>query len=229
MFTYRMVRTFLLVSLPVSALLHAAEPAKPAQPAAAGTAKDAPKPAVVKASKEAVKDAPKTAAAQAAKAAATPGTAMAPTTSADRITLVRPTASVEIMAEPSKVWKKLVSPEGLQAFSIDQDKKKTLDKVGEFSHAALEGDKGNLVVTHVAKDREWRAAFEPENGNYLCSVRFQLKSQGNNTLLAYSDWYSDEKPATVDQTLKKSQQAMMEGLARFKGLIEKTSAAGANP
>lgn len=149
-----------------------------------------------------------------------------PSASADKITLARPTASLEIMAEPSKVWKKLVSNEGLTAFGLAGDKKKTLDKVGDNVHATVGGDAGNLVVTHIMKDGEWRAAFEPETGNYVRSVRFQLKAEGNGTLIAYSDWYSDEKTETVDKNLKDAERSMTESLARFKGLIEKTSAAG---
>ena len=92
----------------------------------------------------------------------------------------------------------------------------------------LVSDAGNLVVTHIVKDGEWRATFEPETGNYVCSVRFQLRAQGNNTLIAYSDWYSDEKTEIVDKNLKEVEKSMTESLARFKGLIEKTSAAGSD-
>ncbi|MDB5051771.1 MAG: hypothetical protein JWO30_4842 [Fibrobacteres bacterium] len=207
----RIIVAVMLVSLPFATLLYSAEAAKPA----AATAK-APAPAA-------------TLAAAPAKTGVTAApAAMGTTASADKITLVRPTASTEILSEPSKVWKKLVSAEGMNAFGVAEEKKKSLEKVGDNVRATVAGDAGNLVVTHVVKDSDWRAAFEPENGNYVCSIRFSLKAQGNNTLLVYSDWYSDEKPAMIDQNLKETEKSMTESLARFKGMIEKTSASG-NP
>lgn len=145
---------------------------------------------------------------------------------AERLTLVKPAASIELMAEPSKVWKRLTSAEGLAAFGLTGDKKRGLDKVGDNVHGTLAGDAGNVVVTHAAKETEWRAAFEPDKGNYVCSIRFTLKPQGKNTLLTFADWYSDEKPAMIDQNLKATEKSMQEGLARFKALVEKASAAG---
>lgn len=146
----------------------------------------------------------------------------------DKIVFSRPTASIEITAEPSKVWKKLTSHEGLAAFGVISDKKRNLDKVGDNVHATIAGDPGNLVVTHIVKESDWRAAFEPDAGTYTCAVRFMLKPQARNTVLTYSDWYSDEKAEMVDQNLEATGKAMSESLARFKGLMEKTSAAG-NP
>jgi hypothetical protein len=157
---------------------------------------------------------------------AVPFTALLTAASSDKIALARPTASTEIMAEPAKVWKKLVSAEGMDAFGVTAEKKKNLEKVGDNVRANVAGDAGTIVVTHIAKDSDWRAAFEPEKGNYICSIRFELKAQGNNTLLVYSDWYSDEKADKIEQNLKETEKSMVEGLARFKGLIEKTSTSG---
>ncbi|MDB5104388.1 MAG: hypothetical protein JWP91_2077 [Fibrobacteres bacterium] len=156
--------------------------------------------------------------------APSPAAVASATTHSDKIALSRPTASIEIMAEPSKVWKRLISNEGMNAFGVAGDKKRGLEKIGDNLHATIAGDEGNVVVTHVAKDAEWRAAFEPDKGNYICSVRFQLKPQGKNTLLTYADWYSDEKAEMVDRNLKETEKSMAESLARFKGLVEKASA-----
>jgi hypothetical protein len=154
------------------------------------------------------------------------GAAGAATVTSDKIAFARPTASIEIMAEPSKVWKKLTSHEGMAAFGVAGDKKRNLEKVGDNVHATIAGDPGNVVVTHIVKESEWRAAFEPDAGNYNCAVRFMLKPQARNTILTYSDWYSDDKAAMVDQNLEATRKTMSESLARFKGLMEKTSAAG---
>ena len=183
--------------------------------ASAAFAGEAAKPAAAPAAAPAVT--------QPAAAAATPATVASP---ADRITLVRPAASIELMAEPHKVWKRLTSAEGMSAFGVAGDKKKSLDKVGDNVHGSMAGDAGNIVVTHIAKETEWRAAFEPDQGNYVCSIRFTLKPQGKNTLLTYADWYSYEKPAMIDQNLKEAEKSMKESLARFKALIEKTTASG---
>lgn len=172
------------------------------------------------------------AAAPSAGESAKPGAAAATTAPAapaaanDRITLVRPASTIEIMAEPHKVWKRLTSAEGMSAFGVTGDKKKSLEKVGDNIHGSVAGDAGNMVVTHVAKESEWRAAFEPDQGNYVCSIRFLLKPQGKNTLLTYADWYSDEKAGMVDQNLKEAEKTMKESLARFKALVEKTTASG---
>jgi hypothetical protein len=147
-----------------------------------------------------------------------------PTSSSDKIAFARPTASVELTAEPSKVWKKLVSSEGLGAFGVTAEKKKSLEKVGDNMRVSLSGETGTLVVTYATKDADWRAVFEPEKGDAVRTVRFQLKAQGNNTILAYSDWYSAEQTGTTDQELKGMEKTMKESLARFKGLVEKTSA-----
>jgi hypothetical protein len=147
-----------------------------------------------------------------------------PIASSDKIAFARPTASVELTAEPSKVWKKLVSAEGLGAFGVTEEKKKGLEKVGDNVRVSLSGEVGTLVVTYASKDADWRAVFEPEKGEGVRTVRFQLKAQGNNTLFAYSDWYSAEETGTTAQELKEREKAMKENLARFKGLVEKTSA-----
>lgn len=142
-----------------------------------------------------------------------------------QILLMRPTSSMEIQAEPAKVWKRLVSSDGLAAFQMETiPRGKTLEKVGDHSQATVSGDRGNLVVTHSESGKQWRAAFEPDKGHYVCSVRFELKPQGKGTLLTYGDWYSDEKPAQAEATLKETRKSMGEGLARFKSLVEKASA-----
>jgi hypothetical protein len=138
--------------------------------------------------------------------------------------LMQPSSSLEIMSEPSKVWKKLVSPEGLSAFGMAEAKGKSLEKVGDHAHATIAGDAGNIVVTHVAPGTEWRAAFEPDQGHYLCSVRFMLKPQGKGTLLEYGDWYTEEKPDMAEANLKEMKKSMDESLARFKLVAEKASA-----
>lgn len=207
------IRMIAVVPAVFAAALSAAEAKKTAAPAAATPAQTSAPAA--------------TTASNAPGQNANPAAASGMVTS-EKIVLVRPSASLEIMAEPSKVWKKLTSHEGLSAFGITSEKKKGLDKVGDNVRATLAGDAGNLVVTHIVKEGEWRAAFEPEKGNYVCSVRFMLKPQGKNTVLTHSDWYSDEKSATVDQTLEATRKSMTESVARFKGLVEKTTAAG-NP
>jgi hypothetical protein len=204
----QLIRLFAVAPLAWAAVLHAGEADKAAAPAANAPAQSS---------------APAAAPTQPANASAT-----AATTTADKIAMVRPNATLEIMAEPSKVWKKIISSEGMKTFGVEGDKKKNLDKVGDNLHGTIAGDAGNVVVTHIAKETEWRAAFEPDKGNYVCSIRFKLQPQGKNTLLTYSDWYSDEKAGMVDQNLKETEKAMTESLARFKGLVEKTSAAG-NP
>jgi hypothetical protein len=146
------------------------------------------------------------------------------TASSDKIDFARPTASVEITAEPSKVWKRLVSAEGLGAFGVAAEKKKALEKVGDYVQASLSGETGTLVVTYARKDADWRAVFEPEKGEFIRTVRFQLKAQGNNTVFAYSDWYSARETGITAQELKEREKAMKESLTRFKGLVEKTSA-----
>ncbi len=112
----------------------------------------------------------------------------------------------------------------MTAFGVVGDKKKNLEKVGDNIHGTLANDPGHVVVTHVAKNAEWRAAFEPDQGHYICSIRFQLKPQGKNTLLTFGDWYSEEKADMADQNLKDTQKSMTESLARFKALVEKASA-----
>lgn len=150
---------------------------------------------------------------------------MAASAGSEQIMLMRPTSSVEIQAEPSKVWKRLVSSDGLAAFQMETiPRGKTLEKVGDHAQATLSGDRGNVVVTHSDPDRQWRAAFEPDKGHYICSVRFELKPQGKGTMLTYGDWYSDEKPAQAEATLRETRKSMGEGLARFKSLVEKASA-----
>jgi hypothetical protein len=150
---------------------------------------------------------------------------------AGRIALVRPTCVVHIDAAPAKVWKKLVSLEGLAAmgYLIDNgsggDKNgkgpRTLDKVGDHARAMVQRDAGNLVVTYASEAGEWRASWDPEQGRYICSIRFALKEDGKGTELAFADWYSEEKADMADADARESEKAMAEGLARFKALAEK--------
>ena len=88
-------------------------------------------------------------------------------------------------------------------------------------HGVLQGDPGNLVVTYLVPEKEWRAAWEPDKGNYICSIRILLKPEGENTTVTFADWYSEEKIDLAESNMQSASNTMAEIIGKIKVMVEK--------
>jgi len=121
-----------------------------------------------------------------------------------------------------QVWTKLMSVEGLAAFTGFQPDSKTkpLSQAGDHTTTTIAGDAGTIVVTYVKPNEELRLAWDPDGGHYVCSMRVILKANAGGTLIECRDDYSDEK-SNVDENAKQAQGDFKRCLETFKKLVEK--------
>jgi uncharacterized protein YndB with AHSA1/START domain len=138
--------------------------------------------------------------------------------------LVVVSGSTEVKAPKAKVWKALTSADGLAAiagFKFDTKPPKPLKEVGDHFSGQLSGDKGVFVATTVRPEEELRLTWAPAEGHYLCACRVLLKPSATGTTVEYTDMYTDEKPAQVDENAKSTTKDMTSSLEKFKALAEK--------
>jgi len=139
-----------------------------------------------------------------------------------RAALVFIPSRMEIQAPPARVWSVVCSTRGFEAltgFATGPGAaKRVLSRLGDSMPASIWSDKGRLVVTGFAPQKELRVAWEPENASYLCSTRIVLTRSAGGTTLEMWDRYSDDQP-NVDETAKKVSDATARGEAAFRALV----------
>jgi uncharacterized protein YndB with AHSA1/START domain len=138
-------------------------------------------------------------------------------------TLVVVSGSTEVKAPKAKVWKALTSADGFAAIAgfKGDAKAKPLKDVGDHFSGQVGSDKGIFVVTTARPDEELRMTWAPAEGHYLCACRVLLKPSATGTTVEYTDMYTDEKPAQVDENAKSTAKDVTTFLDKFKALAEK--------
>ncbi len=114
------------------------------------------------------------------------------------------TSSTTVKASPRDAFKKLMDCKTLCAV-LDAKMQKcpaAIGKVGAAATMEIMGDKGTLLTTRVVPDKEIRLTWDPDNGTYICQVRFELASSGTGTKISFSDRFTESSPMSKDDLSK---------------------------
>ncbi len=162
-------------------------------------------------------------------ASGSPPSSAAPTSSAAEVaakmtTLVTIPAVFEVKAPIAKVWAAASSVEGFCAitgFVPDPGAPtKRFAAIGDAVPASVWTDRGMLVATYVAEEKELRVTWEVASGAYLCGKRLVLSPTAAGTRVEYWDRYTDDQ-ANVDETAAAVVKDTVAGIAKFTALAEK--------
>lgn len=146
-----------------------------------------------------------------------------------KMALMTFTGSIEVKAAPAQVWAALTEIDKMKAWypgwknAAATTKPLTaagqmLDYVDEWNNA------GKTVVIYLAKNQELRLAHTPNDGSYVCQLKFKLEPKGAATLVTAVDQYSDalEVPTDKDTALI-AKNGMLKYLAGLKAVAEKSA------
>lgn len=144
-----------------------------------------------------------------------------------KMALLTFTGSAEVKAAPAQVWTALTEIDKMKAWypgwknvaatarplaAVGQ----MLDYVDEWNNA------GKTVVLFLAKNQELRIAHVPNDGSYVCQLKFKLEPKGVSTLVTVVDQYSDALDVPTDKdTALLAKNGMMKYLAALKAVAEK--------
>ncbi len=146
---------------------------------------------------------------------------------ASKMALMTFTSSVEVKAAPAQVWAALTEIDKMKAWYpgwknvVATAKPLTtaghmLDYVDEWNNA------GKTVVIYLAKNQELRLAHVPNDGSYVCQLKFKLELKGAATLVTVVEQYSDNLDVPTDKdTALIAKNGMMKYLAALKAVAEK--------
>ena len=145
-----------------------------------------------------------------------------------KMALMTFTGAIEIKAAPAQVWAALTEINKMKAWypgwknvaatakpinSVGQ----MLDYVDEWNNA------GKTVVIYLAQNQELRLAHTPNDGSYVCQLKFKLEPKGAATLVTAVDQYSDGLDVPTDKdTALIAKNGMMKYLAALKAVAEKS-------
>ncbi len=137
-------------------------------------------------------------------------------------TLVTIPATFEVKAAPAKVWTAVTSWEEFSALTgfKPTGPEKSFSKVSDSVAAQVWEDKGRLVVTGLAPEKELRVTWEPANASYLCAKRIVLTSSDAGAKVEYWDRYTDDQP-NAEETAKQVAADTEKAIEAFKKMAEK--------
>lgn len=155
--------------------------------------------------------------------------ALSQSVAVSKMALMTFTGSIEIKAAPAQVWAALTEIDKMKAWypgwknAVATTKPlaavgQMLDYVDEWNNA------GKTVVLFFAKNQELRLAHTPNDGSYVCQLKFKLEVKGASTVVTAVDQYSDGLDVPVDKdTALIAKNGMMKYLAALKAVVEKSA------
>jgi hypothetical protein len=112
--------------------------------------------------------------------------------------------SVQVKNDVKSVYKKLLDCKSLcgmlQAKEISCSA--ALGKVGAAGKMEVMGDKGTMITSYLDPNKEIRFAWEPDNGSYLCQIRFILEPAGTGTKISFTDRFTESSPMSKEDLSK---------------------------
>jgi len=144
-----------------------------------------------------------------------------------KMALVTLDGSVDIAAPVAKVWATLTDADKVQSWcpmwSSPPAGGKSLTAVG--NSVAFKDDWGNSgtsVVVFVNPMKELRIAHVPENGSYMCQVKFMLENSGAGTSVKVVEQYSDDMNVPTDKdTALQMKNEIAKYMSDLKAMAEK--------
>ncbi len=135
---------------------------------------------------------------------------------------------MEIKASPAQVWAALTDADKAQSWCPYWKTAKAtqpLTAVGRtIEYMDSWGNGGKSVVIYAEQAKELRVAHVPNDGSYVCQVKFILEPKGNTTVVSVTDQYSDKLEVPVDKdTAAQVKQEITKYMAALKTLVEKSA------
>jgi uncharacterized protein YndB with AHSA1/START domain len=142
-----------------------------------------------------------------------------------KMALMSFTSTIEVKASPAQVWAAITEPAKAKAWYPSwKNAKETqaLATVGQSIGFVDEwANAGKSVVLFVDKNKELRVAHMPNDGSYVCQVKFKLEPKGPGTVVTIVDQYSDDINVPLDKdTAAKVKEGMTKYMASFKATVE---------
>jgi len=143
-----------------------------------------------------------------------------------KMALMTFTGTMEVKAPPAQVWMALIDGAKVQTWYPGWKGAtgvKPLNTIGaSITYKDEWGNPGKSVVIYASKDKELRLAHVPDDGSYVCQVKFKLEGKGAGTMVTATDQYSDNLDVPLDRdTAATAKASMMKYLAALKALAEK--------
>ena len=142
-----------------------------------------------------------------------------------KMALMTFTGTIEIKAAPAQVWAACTEPAKAKSWYPgwkNATETQPLAAIGNaFGYIDEWNNAGKSVVLFVDKSKELRVAHMPNDGSYVCQVKFKLEPKGAGTAVTIVDQYSDELNVPLDKdTAAKVKEGMTKYLAALKSLVE---------
>ncbi|HET6349684.1 MAG TPA: SRPBCC domain-containing protein [Candidatus Krumholzibacteria bacterium] len=147
--------------------------------------------------------------------------------SVSKMALVTMDGSVDIAASPAKVWSTLTDADKIQSWCpMWKEPPKGGASLASLGNAVSftddYGNPGKSVVVYVDAMKELRIAHVPDNGSYVCQVKFNLEGKGNTTTVKVTEQYSDDMNVPLDKdTALQTKTEIAKYLANLKTEAEK--------
>lgn len=142
-----------------------------------------------------------------------------------KMALMSFTGSVEVKASPAQAWAAIVEPGKAKSWYPgwkNATETQSLATVGAAIGFVDEwNNAGKSVVLFVDKGKELRVAHMPNDGSYVCQVKFKVEPKGTGALVTIVDQYSDDLNVPLDKdTAAKVKEGMTKYLTALKGAVE---------
>jgi len=142
-----------------------------------------------------------------------------------KMALMSFTGSVEVKATPLQIWPALTEPAKAKLWYPgwkNTVETQNLSAVGQSLGFVDEwANAGKSIVLFVNKNKELRMAHMPNDGSYVCQVKFKLEPKGTGTLVTIIDQYSDEADVPLDRdTAAQVKAGMAKYLTDLKMVVE---------
>ena len=148
------------------------------------------------------------------------------TVTVSKMALMTFAGTMEVKAPPAQVWATLTDGAKVQSWYPGWKGAtgvKSLAMLGaSIAYRDEWNNPGKSVVIYAAKDKELRLAHVPDDGSYVCQVKFKLEAKGAGTTVTVTDQYSDNLEVPLDRdTAATAKASMMKYLTALKAAAEK--------
>lgn len=122
---------------------------------------------------------------------------------ASKMALVTLQGEMKIDASKGDVWSALTDAETAQSWCPywhNASPTESMNAVGQsIAFQDAWGNGGKSVVLYAEEAKELRIAHVPNDGSYLCQVKFILKENGSGTVVSVTEQYSDNLDVPLDK------------------------------
>ncbi len=142
-----------------------------------------------------------------------------------KMALMSFTGTMETKASPAQVWAAFTEPAKAKLWYPGWKSAKETTALAAVGHSFSFVDEwanaGKSVVLFVDKNKELRVAHMPNDGSYVCQVKFKVEPKGTGAVVTIVDQYSDDFNVPLDKdTAAKVKDGMTKYMAALKAAVE---------